>query len=59
MTPPRDARLHTVVADDGALLRGWAWEPAEPRGVVIIRTPYGPGVTATPPARGPAGATAA
>ncbi|MGD2204786.1 CocE/NonD family hydrolase [Microbacterium maritypicum] len=41
MTPPRDARLHTVVADDGALLRGWAWEPAEPRGVVIIRTPYG------------------
>lgn len=41
MTPPRDARLHTVVADDGALLRGWAWEPADPRGVVIIRTPYG------------------
>lgn len=41
MTPPRDARPHTVVADDGALLRGWAWEPTEPRGVVIIRTPYG------------------
>jgi putative CocE/NonD family hydrolase len=41
MTPPRDARRHTVIADDGTLLRGWVWEPAEPRGVVIIRTPYG------------------
>lgn len=41
MTPPRDARPHAVVADDGALLRGWVWEPAEPRGVVVIRTPYG------------------
>ncbi|WP_435748860.1 CocE/NonD family hydrolase [Microbacterium sp. PMB16] len=41
MTPPRGARNHTVVADDGTLLRGWNWEPAEPRGVVIIRTPYG------------------
>lgn len=41
MTPPRDARRHAVVADDGAVLRGWVWEPAEPRGVVVIRTPYG------------------
>lgn len=41
MTPPRDARPHPVLADDGALLRGWVWEPAEPRGVVLIRTPYG------------------
>lgn len=41
MTPPRDARPHIVVADDGALLRGWAWSPAETRGVVVIRTPYG------------------
>ncbi|WP_217178783.1 CocE/NonD family hydrolase [Streptomyces sp. AC495_CC817] len=41
MTPPRDARSHAVAADDGALLRGWAWEPPHPRGVVLIRTPYG------------------
>jgi predicted acyl esterase len=41
MTPPRDARPHAVVADDGVVLRGWVWEPAEPRGVVVIRTPYG------------------
>ena len=41
MTPPRDAVVHTVVADDGALLRGWIWEPGEARGVVVIRTPYG------------------
>lgn len=41
MTAPRDARRHTVIADDGALLRGWVWEPADPRGVVVIRTPYG------------------
>ncbi|GAA1136258.1 hypothetical protein GCM10009651_20410 [Microbacterium natoriense] len=41
MTPPRDARRHDVVAPDGVLLRGWVWEPEEPRGTVLIRTPYG------------------
>lgn len=41
MTPPREASPHTVTSEDGALLRGWVWEPVEPRGVVLIRTPYG------------------
>lgn len=41
MTPPRDARPHECLADDGVALRGWIWEPAAPRGVVVLRTPYG------------------
>lgn len=41
MTPPRDARPHTCIADDGAVLRGWVWEPAAARGTVLLRTPYG------------------
>ncbi|MFB4354276.1 CocE/NonD family hydrolase [Microbacterium sp. LS_15] len=41
MTPPRDARPHVCLADDGIALRGWIWEPAVPRGVVVLRTPYG------------------
>lgn len=41
MTPPRDARRHSCIAADGAVLRGWLWEPDRPRGIVLIRTPYG------------------
>lgn len=41
MTPPRDARPHVCLADDGVALRGWNWEPETPRGIVVIRTPYG------------------
>ncbi len=41
MTPPRDARRHVVMGEDGAALCGWVWEPRVPRAVVLIRTPYG------------------
>lgn len=41
MTPPRDARPHVHLADDGVALRGWIWEPETPRGIVVLRTPYG------------------
>lgn len=41
MIPPRDARPHVCRADDGVALHGWIWEPETPRGVVLVRTPYG------------------
>lgn len=41
MTPPRGAHRHCCLAADGVVLRGWVWDPPRPRGVVLIRTPYG------------------
>jgi len=41
VTPPRDARPHVWRTDDGVVLHGWIWEPETPRGIVVVRTPYG------------------